>query len=85
MNCREFVDFLVDYYENELPEAQHAKFQEHMQLCPPCVAYLESYEQTIRLGRAAFECLDDKLPADVPDGIVKAILEARKAASGKSE
>lgn len=80
MNCREFVDFLVDYYENELPEEQHAKFQEHMQLCPPCVAYLKSYEQTIRLGRAAFECLDNELPANVPEGIVDAILEARKAA-----
>ena len=79
MNCREFVDFLIDYYDGNLPTEQYAKFQEHMVLCPPCVAYLKSYEQTMKLGKAAFECLDDQLPLDVPEGIVKAIVEARKA------
>jgi anti-sigma factor RsiW len=79
MNCRDFVDFLIDYYERKLPEEQYAKFQEHMQLCPPCVEYLRSYEQTIKLGKAAFECLDNEIPPDVPDGIVQAILEACKA------
>ncbi len=30
MNCREFVDFLMDYLDDHLSEAQEATFRMHM-------------------------------------------------------
>jgi hypothetical protein len=41
---------------------------------------MTSYEETVKLGKAAFD--DDKgsLPPDVPDELVKAILAARRSA-----
>jgi hypothetical protein len=76
LTCREFVDFLHDYFEDELPNEQRATFDRHMELCPPCKDYLKSYETTVKLGqRACF--VDDRVPSDVPDSLVKAILKAR--------
>ena len=71
--CQEILDFLGDYVGGELPAAQREEFERHLALCPPCVAYLKSYEQTIKLGKCA--CVDtDQKP---PEELIKAILAAR--------
>lgn len=79
MNCREFVDFLMAYLDGELPAAQAGAFQQHLGDCPPCVNYLESYRETVRLGREI--CADDDAPVpdDVPEQLITAILKARRA------
>jgi anti-sigma factor RsiW len=81
MTCREFVDFLIDYDSGELPEAQRAPFDEHLVVCPPCIAYLETYRETVALGKAAFQEPDDPLPDEVPEALVRAILTARSQSS----
>ena len=52
MNCREFVDFLMDYLDGQLPENVRSTFEEHLRACPPCEVYLDSYAETVRLGKA---------------------------------
>jgi anti-sigma factor RsiW len=78
MNCKEFVEFLMDYLEGGLDSSQRVTFEEHMVDCPGCVTYLDTYRDTIRLGR---ECLcdppDGPVPDDVPEELVAAILAAR--------
>ena len=78
MNCRDFVDFLMAYLDGELPPEQRSTFEEHMAACPPCVTYLETYAETVRLGQS---CRDSEgpVPDDVPERLVDAILAARKA------
>lgn len=73
MTCREVIDFLMEYLTLELPAPQAEEFERHLSACPSCVAYLQSYEQTIQLGRdvAAAE------PEEVPEDLVAAILKAR--------
>ena len=80
MTCRELVDFLMDYLGGELPENQRAVFAEHLDICPPCLAYLKSYEQTVALGRQVCEP-DGDVPEDCPEELVKAILAARQTSS----
>jgi anti-sigma factor RsiW len=77
VTCRELADFIADYLSGELPQPVRAAFDHHLSLCPNCRRYLAGYEQTLKLGRAAFD--DDKaaLPSDVPEELVKAILHAR--------
>ena len=48
-----------------------------MAMCPACVAYLKTYQQTVAAGKAALAGPDDRLPKDIPDDLVKAILAAR--------
>ena len=78
MTCMEFVQFLIDYYDGELPDNVRETFEAHMVKCPSCVAYLKTYEQTIRLGKGACRDCDDEIPPEVPEGLVQAILDARK-------
>ena len=81
MTCREFVDFLIDYDTGEISEAQRVAFDEHMVLCPPCVAYVETYRQTVALGKSACQDPAESLPDDVPEALIQAILAARAQSS----
>ena len=78
MNCREFVDFLMDYLDGHLAEAQDATFRMHMAECPGCVRYLDTYRATVRLGKTCCEDPEGPIPPDVPEALVKAILAARR-------
>ncbi len=77
MNCKEFLDFLMRYLDHELPEGQGEVFEEHMRLCPACQDYLDTYRETIQLGKAACCDEDGSLPGDVPEKLIQAILAAR--------
>ena len=77
MNCREFVDFLMSYLDGELEAPQGSVFEEHMALCPPCLTFLDTYKDTIRLGK--FACQDEAgpPPEEAPEQLIQAILAAR--------
>jgi len=78
MTCRDLVDFLMDYLSGELPPLQRTAFEEHLRDCPRCIAYLKSYQETVKLGRDAFRDRDEEVPDDVPEELVQAILAARR-------
>ena len=78
MTCRDFITFLLEYRSGELSPEQRREFDAHLAECPWCVAYLNTYEQTIRLGKAAFAEPEAPVPADVPEELVQAILAARR-------
>ena len=78
MTCREFADFLSDYLSNELPAPVRANFEHHLTICVNCRRYLSSYEETVKLGKRAFDDLDAALPTDVPEELVRGILRARR-------
>ena len=74
MTCQQFVAFLMAYLDGELPAQERALFEEHMTVCPDCVRYIDQYRETIR---AAQRSIDDDLPADVPEELVRAVLGAK--------
>jgi anti-sigma factor RsiW len=80
VTCREFAEFMMDYLSGELSSEPRAQFEHHLSLCPNCRKYLTSYEETVKLGKRAFDDEDATLPADVPEELVKAILAARRLA-----
>jgi anti-sigma factor (TIGR02949 family) len=75
ITCRQLVDFIMSYLDDELPTDQRAEFERHMAVCASCVDYLKTYEKTVLLAKT---CADDPVPEDVPESLVQAILEARK-------
>jgi predicted anti-sigma-YlaC factor YlaD len=77
VTCREFADFMDDYLANELSPAAKAELDHHLSLCVNCRNYLTGYEQTVKLGKAAFDDESGELPLDVPEPLVRAILAAR--------
>jgi anti-sigma factor RsiW len=78
MTCREFTDFLMDYLSNELAEDVRQRFDHHLTVCENCRRYLDSYRESAALGRLAFKDADSAVPADIPEGLVHAILESRR-------
>ena len=78
MCCREFVDFLSAYVEGELPDDVRASFEKHWVDCPPCLDYLESFRQTIRMAGDLARCEASLPEAEAPRRLVDAILDARR-------
>ena len=78
MTCREFTDFIADYLSGELVGPARATFDRHLDRCPNCRRYLTAYESSVTLGRAAFSEPDAEVPPDLPEGLVEAILAARR-------
>jgi anti-sigma factor RsiW len=82
MNCREFTEFLHEYLFGNLPAEERAEFEKHLAECPWCVAYLDSYRQTIQLEQAAMAAPEvAPSPADAPEELIQAILQARSRSS----
>ena len=68
MNCRELAEVLIDYIAGELPPEQAEHIRQHLDFCPPCVCYIETYKLTITLSR--------KLPQVAPPAALLARLRA---------
>jgi predicted anti-sigma-YlaC factor YlaD len=84
MTCQELVEFLADYFGGQLAPETRALFDEHLAECPDCVAYLDTYRQTIQLCKQSV--VDPNEVPAMPEELVRAIVESAKevaSASGK--
>jgi anti-sigma factor RsiW len=79
ITCKDvIIEFLMDYLSRELTPEQEALVTEHLAACPSCVRFLQSYEQTVRMGKEA--AVDPAEETQVAETLVQAIMSARKAA-----
>jgi predicted anti-sigma-YlaC factor YlaD len=72
MTCREVIGFIMDYLDGALAVSQRREFEKHLAVCHSCVAYLRTYEQTLRMESATR--IED---VTIPEELVRAILESR--------
>ena len=75
LTCQEVLDYLTEYLDGTLTSGEHARMDEHLAVCPECVAYLKNFQATIALSRRA--CAEDPALTQVPEDLVQAILAAR--------
>ena len=69
ITCRQFISFLLEYLDGALPPDEREKFERHLAVCDSCVAYLATYETTIRMEKiASFE------EAAAPEELVRAVM-----------
>lgn len=77
MSCREFENFVYDYYEQQLHEDQRKRFEFHMRICPMCELAFKAYVGTSELTSRIFEKEDEVVPTEeVPQELVNAMLAA---------
>ena len=76
LSCRELIEFLAAYLDDELAPEERAAFEIHLSLCPYCVDYLATYRKTIHLGKQALAS-ETEILEEVPADLVDAILAAR--------
>jgi len=73
VNCREVIGFLMEYLDGQLAAGERSEFEKHLAVCRSCVAYLRTYEQTVRMEVTT--CIEE---VTVPEELVRAILASRK-------
>jgi len=76
ISCRDFVAFLNRYIEGDLEPERRAVFDRHLSICPDCTAYTDSYRKAMKLSALALK--SKAVPEEIPEGLLRAILDARK-------
>ena len=67
ITCRELVELVTEYVEGALAPADRARFGEHLEICEPCVAYVEQIRLTILAGGAIS---DEQLDPEAREGLL---------------
>jgi anti-sigma factor RsiW len=79
ITCKEFEQFIMAYLDGELPSRKKVIFEWHLRLCRECRDYLAAYQRSVELGKACLTSTDEPVPSDVPQDLIKAILDANSS------
>jgi len=73
LTCKEIIeDFLADYLDASLSPEVVAELERHLENCPPCLTYMNTYKRTRELvGRTA----PAEMPAEMKTILRKFLLE----------
>ncbi len=78
ITCRQFEDFMIDYLEGGLSERQRFVFELHLKVCGECRAYLAAYRRAVEVSTNVEKDAGDVILPEVPQDLIKAIVEARQ-------
>ena len=54
ITCRKLIlEYLVDYEDGSMPEAERQDLEKHLSHCPPCVVFLRTIERRAGLSRCS--------------------------------
>lgn len=78
LTCQEVITYLLDFLAHELDRQEEAAFSRHLALCPSCVAYLETYQIAVRLGRETMLRAEAaSAGSSLPEDLLSQVLAAR--------
>jgi len=78
IRCIEMVEVVTDWMEGALDETTGVAVEEHLAICPDCIAYLDQLRTAATLaGRLAARDRPDAPPADVRARLVAAFEASR--------
>jgi hypothetical protein len=49
LSCEEFVELVTEYLEDALDPETSRRFDQHLDLCPGCVTYVDQIRETMRI------------------------------------
>jgi anti-sigma factor RsiW len=75
IECRQIADLLGDYLDGSLPNHTRQLIDFHIDGCPPCVAFVNTYRGTIDAAR---KLADVQIPAELKKRLL-AVLKSGKA------
>jgi anti-sigma factor RsiW len=70
MTCRECAELLLEFLNGELSVERCEQIRTHLERCPPCVVYVETYQITVQMSHQ-LPC--DELPPDVAQRLWEAM------------
>jgi anti-sigma factor RsiW len=75
IDCKQVDDFLLAYIDGDLPPSQMRVINQHLLICPDCRRYVAEYRRTLEVLKAS-KLQDDEALAEVPEDLIKAIVDA---------
>jgi len=72
VSCDELIDKLMDYLDGVLVEEQRTLAKTHLDGCPNCTAYAETYTHTVKVVKKLPRC---GLPPEVEKRLREALKE----------
>jgi anti-sigma factor RsiW len=74
LECRQIAELLGDYFDGTLPNHVRELLEFHIDGCPPCVAFVNTYRGTI----AATRILPDApMPTELKKRLLRVLREQR--------
>ena len=74
IECRQIADLLGDYLDGTLPKSTRELLEWHIEGCPPCVAFVNTYRGTIN---AAAKLKEVQVPAELKKRLL-AVLRSQR-------
>jgi hypothetical protein len=74
IECRRIAELLGDYLEGVLPRATQDLIDFHIDGCPPCVAFLNTYRGTVNATRKLAEV---PIPPELKNRLLSVLKSAR--------
>jgi anti-sigma factor RsiW len=68
LTCKELTELITDYLEERLSQADRIRFEQHLSICPGCVAYVDQMRVTIH-------AIGSKPSLRIPSSMEKSLLE----------
>lgn len=65
--CRQIVKLLADYLDGSLDPSTARSLQAHLDGCPPCIAFVNTYRGTVKAARVLPEA---DIPSELKDRLV---------------
>lgn len=50
--CKDATNLLLEFMSGELDPETNLEFEKHLEVCPDCVAFLNTYRKTVELTRS---------------------------------
>ena len=67
MGCSECMDLLADYVDGALAHDKARLLEWHLEACPPCVAFVNTYKGTVNAARRLRQTT---LPPELRDRLI---------------
>jgi anti-sigma factor RsiW len=74
IECRQIADLLGDYLDGTLPKSTRELLEWHIEGCPPCVAFVNTYRGTIN---AATKLREVQVPTELKKRLL-AVLRSQR-------
>jgi len=80
--CKECIDLLHDFIDGSLGPEKSKALEEHLEDCPPCIAFLNTYKSTTNV------CRETLTKIEIPDEVklsLKSFIEEEKKQAQKNK
>jgi hypothetical protein len=74
LECRQIAELLGDYFDGTLPSHLRELLEFHIDGCPPCVAFVNTYRGTIAATR---KLPDTPMPSELKKRLLRMLREQR--------